>query len=186
MAERDFEKEMKLSAREWKELHEGITFMTDFARENPRGIKDLIDKTRERAKSDVARGVLGDVSAGIPGLFSPLSNELTNLKNKFTGELGLNVAITRVENSVTGFIGSLTSLIGSVVDLFFFNETSEQNLNNIKDWMLLFNPLSYDMLLKQIVDIFIGGGHGKPSDNLPIQPKLLVTESGKQFDFGGS
>jgi len=183
MSERDLTKEMKLSAKEWKELHEGVIFMTDFLRENPRGVKDLMDKAKEGAKGEVARGILGDITGGITGLLTPIINELDGLLNTITGELGLTNAITKIKNSVFGFLGSLASLLGSVVSLFFDSDTNKDNLENIRDWMQLFNPLTYQDLLRQVVNIFIPTP-SLPSEIFPPQPLLLVTPSDKTFDFG--
>lgn len=129
------EKEMKLSAKDWKELHEGLRFNRKYLREFPNGIKDAMNLAKEGAKEQISTSVLA--------LLSPLTNEIDQLFADITSQLGLQEAVNIVSNSILDVISSFSFFISKLLNTIFDAEIANRNTENLKGWMELFNPWIY-------------------------------------------
>lgn len=129
MAERDLVAEMKLSAKEYKELTKGIKFTKEFLREFPNGIKDVMTLAKEGAKDQV--------STSVNALFSPLNNELNQLKADILSETGLTAAANRIENEINDLILKGVILLAEVIQQFTDLDKVKRNLEIIRDWLII-------------------------------------------------
>jgi len=128
--------EQELEEKDWKELTQGIKNTRELLREFPDGLKGLINKSKEKAKSQVEND--------LDRLFTPIKNTLTDTKNKLKQIIGIDGAMNRLENKTLQFINAFANFITKFMSTIGVLDRGNDAYKNLVAWMqLLGNPFNY-------------------------------------------
>lgn len=124
-----------LTAAQWKEVGEGIDFMTEFAKRYPNGVMEVITKGKEAAKELI--------EDKIKTLLQPLTNEIDQAISDITAELGINTAITTVLNELGEVLNTIFGFIPKITEQLGDTERMARNMKNLIGWLKFFSEFGF-------------------------------------------
>lgn len=153
--------EEQLKDKDYEELTQGIKNAGELLREFPDGLKGLINRAKEKAKSQV--------EDDLDRLFTPIKNTLTDLENKLKQWTGIDGVMNRIENKTLQFINAFARFITKFLLLTGAIDKGNDSYQNLLAWMrLLGNPFNYGR---------IGWGWGiLLPPGLPVSGPIIIRE----------